>query len=402
MTVSYPPEYGLHPENAYVSDTTAHSQGYSKHFVDIARNDLRGHSGFRAPQTPQTVRHRMSKTYSEHDESKASMYRNAGGLANWSEPQTPGSKHEYMGDYGLNRPSSGFEGKGGGIGIESRDGHLRYPTSGRFATEDGMDSTAVGSTPGMDGAKDFQQFELEDEEDSPYPEVRASVSNIDDPEMPCTTFRALFLGFLFCIIGGGMNFFLAIRVPAPFISPLIIQIVSYPFGKFLAYILPTATHKTPRFLTFFGLPAEWSLNPGPFNIKEHTIIVIMVIVAIAPSYALQFTLTLDKYYGLPKGMAFDWLALITCNCIGFSFAGLCRRYLVWPASMIWPQNLVTCTLFNTFHAEDDDGSDGSLTRYRFFTYVFIGSALWYILPGELTLRDLTIDKPSELTFAKSK
>ncbi|KAK9895729.1 putative oligopeptide transporter [Cystobasidium minutum MCA 4210] len=246
-----------------------------------------------------------------------------------------------------------------------------------------MDSTAVGSTPGIDSGKDFQQFELEDEEDSPYPEVRASVSNIDDPEMPVLTFRALFLGFLFCVIGGGLNFFLHIRVPAPLITPLTVQILSYPCGKFLAHILPTSIYKTPRFLTHIGLPSEWSLNPGPFNIKEHAIIVLTVNVAIAPNYALAYSITLDKFYGLPKGIAFDWLCLITCNCIGFSFAGLCRRHLVWPASLIWPQNLVTCTLFNTFHAEDDDGSDGSLTRFRFFSYVCIAAAVWYIFPGFL-------------------
>lgn len=37
-----------------------------------------------------------------------------------------------------------------------------------------------------------QQFE--EEEDSPYPEVRASVSNIDDTEMPTLTFRVWSIG----------------------------------------------------------------------------------------------------------------------------------------------------------------------------------------------------------------
>ena len=37
-------------------------------------------------------------------------------------------------------------------------------------------------------------FDAIDEEDSPYPEVRASVSNIDDPEMPALTIRMWFQG----------------------------------------------------------------------------------------------------------------------------------------------------------------------------------------------------------------
>ena len=34
------------------------------------------------------------------------------------------------------------------------------------------------------------------DDDSPFPEVRASVSNIDDPSMPVNTFRVWFLGFI--------------------------------------------------------------------------------------------------------------------------------------------------------------------------------------------------------------
>lgn len=379
VTASYPPEYGLHPEDGLKTSTkTKHSQKYSKHYVDVGN----AHIGAYQPQTPQTVRHRMSKTYSEHDESKASMDRNGG--RSWTLTSTPGSKDEFAygsGEYGFDRMDTGLDSKLG-IGIESRDGGLRYPTSGRYATEDGMESTAVGSTPGMDSGKDaFQPFELEDEEDSPYPEVRASVSNIDDPEMPCLTFRAWYIGISFVVACSAINFFAGIRYPAPFITCITLQILSYPYGKALAYILPTNTFKTPRFLVVLGAPTEWSLNPGPFNIKEHTIIVIMSNIALTPSYALGFTMALDKFYKLPKGVTFDWMCCISTYIIGFSFAGLCRRYLVWPASLIWPQNLVVCTLFNTFHAEDDDGSDGSLTRFRYFAYVLAGAVVWYIFPG---------------------
>lgn len=42
-------------------------------------------------------------------------------------------------------------------------------------------------------------FDNIDEEDSPYAEVRASVSNIDDTEMPALTIRMWFVGLLLCI-----------------------------------------------------------------------------------------------------------------------------------------------------------------------------------------------------------
>ena len=43
-------------------------------------------------------------------------------------------------------------------------------------------------------------FDAIEEEDSPYPEVRASVSNIDDPEMPCLTLRMWAIGLLLVLV----------------------------------------------------------------------------------------------------------------------------------------------------------------------------------------------------------
>lgn len=60
---------------------------------------------------------------------------------------------------------------------------------------------------------------------------------------------------------------------------------------------------------------------------------------------------------------------------------MCRRFLVWPASLIWPQNLVACTLLNTLHAEDEEGSTG-MTRYRFFVIATGCAAVWTFFPCE--------------------
>lgn len=43
------------------------------------------------------------------------------------------------------------------------------------------------------------------EEDSPYPEVRAAVSNMDDPTMIVNTWRVWFLGMFWAIIMAGVN-----------------------------------------------------------------------------------------------------------------------------------------------------------------------------------------------------
>lgn len=237
-----------------------------------------------------------------------------------------------------------------------------------------------GSFNGLDPL-DFKDYLEDEEEDSPYPEVRASVSNIDDIEMPCLTFRSWYLGLSFTLLVGTVNTFFLFRYPAPLITPIIVQVVSYPFGKFLAWLLPATSWTTPKFLQRWGFEDEFSFNPGPFNIKEHTIIIIMANAASGPAFALNFTVAAEKFYGIRLGLGFDFLLILTTQLIGFGMAGVCRRFLVWPAALIWPQNLVFCTLLNTLHAEDDDPSEGGVTRLRFFTYVFGGAFLWYILPG---------------------
>ena len=40
------------------------------------------------------------------------------------------------------------------------------------------------------------------DKDSPFPEVRASVSNIDDPNMYAMTIRMWLIGIFLCSVGG--------------------------------------------------------------------------------------------------------------------------------------------------------------------------------------------------------
>ena len=131
--------------------------------------------------------------------------------------------------------------------------------------------------------------------------------------------------------------------------------------------------------------AEFSFNPGPFNIKEHTIIVMMANVAIGPAYALYMTVSSELWYNHDFGVWFNILFVLSTQITGFAFAGMCRRFVVWPASMIWPGNLVVATNLNTFHAEDD-GFTGGMTRFKFLMIAGGSAFAWYFLPGEESVR----------------
>ncbi|KAG0247384.1 hypothetical protein BG011_001586, partial [Mortierella polycephala] len=95
---------------------------------------------------------------------------------------------------------------------------------------------------------------LEEEENSPIPEVAAIVSNKDDPSLPVMTFRYYVMAVVFSIILSFFNQFFWFRNHPMTISTLVIQLLSYPIGKIMAKVLPAGR-----------------LNPGPFSIKEHVL-----------------------------------------------------------------------------------------------------------------------------------
>jgi hypothetical protein len=106
-------------------------------------------------------------------------------------------------------------------------------------------------------------------EQSPYEEVSSNVSNQDDPSMVCFTFRSCFLGILFTCILSFINQFFAFRTSPLNIGILLTILLAYPMGKLLERILPT------RSIPLFSKRWQFSLNPGPFTIKEHCIIAAM-------------------------------------------------------------------------------------------------------------------------------
>ncbi|KAG9048875.1 hypothetical protein FS837_011784 [Tulasnella sp. UAMH 9824] len=219
----------------------------------------------------------------------------------------------------------------------------------------------------------------DDTEDSPFPEVRASVSNFDDPDMPCLTFRAWFVGIVICLILSSANMFFYVRNPAPYWTGPAVVIVGYFGGKLLEKTMPL------RYWTIWGY--EFSLNPGPFNIKEHTLIYMLggLILDAGPvAYGMHAIVTWEKRYNQALSTGFDFLFLLSSQLLGFALVGLCHRLLVWPASAIWPTNLSTCATLNALHAGDDaySGHRGP-KQAKVFAVVTIFALAWAFLPGYL-------------------
>ncbi|KAH9949440.1 OPT oligopeptide transporter [Amylocystis lapponica] len=213
------------------------------------------------------------------------------------------------------------------------------------------------------------------DDESPYPEVRAAVSSVDDSLTPVNTFRTWFLGIILCTFLSGMNHLFIERYPSVAISPLVIQLVALPMGKGLEWLLPKKQFNT------FGY--VWSFNPGPFNIKEHTVITVMASTVYNDVYVTTVFVTQKVFYGQTLSFAYEILISLSTQLFGFALAGMTRQFLVWPASMIWPGSLVSCALLNTLHKNFGKIDRRHISRERFFLFVMLGSAAWYFLPGYL-------------------
>jgi hypothetical protein len=102
-------------------------------------------------------------------------------------------------------------------------------------------------------------------DNSPYPEVRSAVRNWDDGG-PANTVRAWVLGLLLVTIAASLNQLFFLRYPSFALNSLICQLAAYPLGCAWAIWMPEWE------FNWFGL--KWKLNPGPFNMKEHTVITV--------------------------------------------------------------------------------------------------------------------------------
>ncbi|KAF8814983.1 OPT superfamily oligopeptide transporter [Phlegmacium glaucopus] len=118
------------------------------------------------------------------------------------------------------------------------------------------------------------------------------------------------------------------------------------------------------------------INPGPFNIKEHTVIVIMASTAASVAVAMEIIAALDLFYDIRLNPAVAVFSIFSTQMLGYGMAGILRTFLVYPTYAFYPAYISVVNLLQSLHF------DGTLNakKRKFFWIAFTAIFFWEWIP----------------------
>lgn len=185
-----------------------------------------------------------------------------------------------------------------------------------------------------------------DSENSPVEQVALTVPTTDDPSIPVLTFRMWVLGTLSCILLSFLNQFFWYRKEPLSITSISAQIAVVPLGHLMASWLPTRVF-------FEGSKWEFSLNRGPFNVKEHVLITIFANSGAGTVYAIHVVTAVKIFYKKTMTFFVAFLVVLTTQ-VGFC-EHIFFRFGFWVDCWSW--NFIDFELYR-FWDLDGQGSTG--------------------------------------------
>ncbi|KAL1820061.1 hypothetical protein ACET3Z_014930 [Daucus carota] len=204
-------------------------------------------------------------------------------------------------------------------------------------------------------------------------QVDLTVPKTDDPNMPVFTFRVWVLGVVSCTFLSVVNQFFWYRTQPLAISSISAMIAVVPIGHFMARVLPEKVY-------FEGTKWAFTMNSGPFNVKEHVLITIFANSGAGSVYATHVLTAVKLLYKRKLGFFPAFVLMVTTQVLGYGWAGIFRKFLVEPASMWWPVSLVKVSLFRALH-EKEKRPKGGMTRTQSFLICLICGFVYYLFPG---------------------
>lgn len=167
-----------------------------------------------------------------------------------------------------------------------------------------------------------------DSEQTSFEEVDFTVSNKDDTSMPSLTVRSVLLGLMYVL---GMSFLHQWTYTAQYrfyIGPYLVIVTAHLLGR-----LPMLFKKSR------------------FSLKEETIVLLMS--NVAWNFTSQYQYSTASFIFQIDREKFEYVHIVfialAVQVAGYGFAGILRRYLVWPSGQTWPANMPYIALLRTLN-----------------------------------------------------
>ncbi|RWV88760.1 hypothetical protein GW17_00049128, partial [Ensete ventricosum] len=234
-------------------------------------------------------------------------------------------------------------------------------------------STSASSPPRQEEG----EGEEEEEENSPIEQVALTVPVEDDPTTPVLTFRMWVLGTASCLLLSFLNQFFWYRKEPLSITSISAQIAVVPLGHLMASTI------TDR-VFFKGSRWEFTLNPGPFNMKEHVLITIFANSGAGSVYAIHVVTAVKIFYQKHITFFVSFLVVITTQA-RILFAPFARVVVLLHDSFRLRRGLawIRCWASDGRGYSGEERVKGGMTRNQFFMVAFVCSFAYYVFPGYL-------------------
>ncbi|KAL2196920.1 peptide transporter [Corynascus similis CBS 632.67] len=198
------------------------------------------------------------------------------------------------------------------------------------------------------------------------------------------TFRSILLATILSAFQAVMYQIYMFKPTAITIQGTFIVLLAYFLGNGWAAILPRGDKliarwrsqggqgRLPLWITILNL-----LNPGPWNLKEHSICAITATSASNAAPSVQVFAAQDLFYNLPLSPATVILAVISIGLFGYGLCGIMRPIAVWHVDAVYWSNLPTVKTLQGLHWQEVKNSK----PLRWFWYSFVGMFFYEFLPA---------------------
>lgn len=253
------------------------------------------------------------------------------------------------------------------VGLSSGSSNTLSQTSGNGASSESLHLKR--SSFDTESSTDTEQPLIDDDLKDLSPTVRETVPLTDDPTVPVITFRYFVLSTLFIVPGAFIDTVNAFRTTSAAYSIFFVQIAGHAAGKWMARVLPK------RRVRLLGL--LFDLNPGPWSVKETTLLTITAKSGATGNLATNALALVELFFGVRVPAVAALLFMWAIVFIGYSYAAIAKNVVSYDPQFPWPQSLMQTALLQSQARETSRSGRLQMTVFYWCALVF---CLWHFLP----------------------